>query len=208
MPLPLHAPSTPSAPSTLALRSAAAEAAEANEAGLLARVAAGELPAFEALYRNYHPRLSRFLGRMTRRPALVDELLDDTLMFVWQHAGRFNGRSKVSTWVFAVAYRKALKALAQLDEPVPDDDLPERAEPGPGPEQRLSQGQRLAALMQTLGRLSPEHRAVLALTYFHGMDYREIAEIADCPIDTVKTRMFHARRRLRALLPGGPRDWL
>jgi RNA polymerase sigma-70 factor (ECF subfamily) len=186
----------------------AAPMAEEPEARLLARVALGERPAFEALYRLYHPRLSRFLDRMTRRPGMVEELLNDTMLVVWRRAASYNGRSKVSTWVFGIAYRKALKALHRLDEAVEDDgDEPPAAEHDE-PEQLIGRLQVHALLMKALDGLSAEHRAVVDLTYFHGMGYREIAEVVDCPVDTVKTRMFHARRRLRGLLGGRLEEWL
>jgi len=76
--------------------------------------------AFEQLYRAYHPRLTRFLERLTRRPGLVGELLNDTMLVVWNRAGTYNGRCQVSTWIFAIAYRKAMKALQRWDEPVGD----------------------------------------------------------------------------------------
>jgi len=76
------------------------------------------------------------------------------------------------------------------------------------PEHHLGQRQLNALLMRALAGLSAEHRAVVDLTYFHGMGYREIADIVECPIDTVKTRMFHARRRLRLLLGGRLEEWL
>jgi RNA polymerase sigma-70 factor (ECF subfamily) len=183
-------------------------AGDDGEARLIARVAAGELAAFETLYRLYHPRLSRFLERVTRRPALVDELFNDTMLVVWNQAGRYNGQSKVSTWIFAIAYRKSLKALAALDEAIDDPHADEHEAPGPGPEQQLSLQQLRERLSMALDQLSAEHRAVVALTYVHGMGYREIADIVDCPLDTVKTRMFHARRRLKAMLPGCFGDWM
>ena len=94
------------------------DATERAEVRLLGAIAAGERHAFEMLYRAYHPRLTRFLDRMTRRPALVEEVLDDTMLVVWRRADRYNGRSKVSTWIFAIAYRTALKALQRLDEAI------------------------------------------------------------------------------------------
>jgi RNA polymerase sigma-70 factor (ECF subfamily) len=140
---------------------------------------------------------------MTRRPGMVEELLNDTMMVVWRRADTFNGRCKVSTWVFAIAYRKALKALHQVDDAVEEDERDERAAPAVDePEQQIGQRQLHDVLMRALQGLSAEHRAVVDLTYFHGMGYREIAEVVDCPVDTVKTRMFHARRRLRLLLGG------
>jgi RNA polymerase sigma factor (sigma-70 family) len=186
----------------------AVQGAEGDEVQWLRCIAAGELPAFERLYRAYHPRLTRFLDRVMRRPGLVEEVLNDTLLVVWHGAARYNGTSKVSTWIFAIAYRKALKALQRLDEPLEDDAADERADSGPGPEQQLSRGQLHAVLARALDELSAEHRAVVDLTYFHGIGYREIAQIVACPVDTVKTRMFHARRRLRALLGGRLEDWL
>jgi RNA polymerase sigma-70 factor (ECF subfamily) len=183
--------------------------AEDEEARLIARVCAGDREAFEALYRLYHPRLARFLDRMTRHPALVDELLNDTMLVVWRRAASFNGRSKVSTWVFGIAYRKALKALRQLDDAVEDDRTEEPAESEDAePEHQFGRLQLHALLQRALQGLSAEHRAVVDLTYFHGMGYREIAEVVDCPVDTVKTRMFHARRRLRLLLGGRLEEWL
>jgi RNA polymerase sigma-70 factor (ECF subfamily) len=78
----------------------------------------------------------------------------------------------------------------------------------PGPDAELSHQRLCEALREAMTGLSPEHRAVVDLTYFHGMGYREIAEIVGCPVDTVKTRMFHARRRLKQALPGELTDWL
>jgi len=165
--------------------SVAAVAADAAEAALVARV-----------------------GLMTSRRSVVEEVLNDTMMVVWRRAHTYNGQSKVSTWIFAIAYRTALKALRQLDDPIEEAAFDEQATDAPGPEQRHSDGQTRAALEQALAALSTEQRSVLVLTYFHDLPYAEIAQIVDCPPDTVKTRMFHGRRRLRALLSGELRDWL
>ena len=181
---------------------------ESAETRLIGRVAAGDRRAFEQLYRAYHARLTRFLDRMTRRRAVVEEALNDTMLVVWNRADHFDGSSKVSTWIFAIAYRKALKALQRQDEAVEDEARDERPAPGDGPEQQAENQQVRAQLALALDALSDDHRAVVELTYFHGMGYREIAQIVGCPVDTVKTRMFHARRRLRTLLAGDAEDWL
>ncbi len=179
---------------------------------LVALVCRHELAAFEALYRRYHPRLSRFLQRMLRPSHLVEEVLNDTLFVVWNQAERYNGTSKVSTWVFAIAYRKALKALDRHDEPVEDcADDEDGAQPGDAaatPEARMSLAQLRSAIQRALVQLSPDQRAAVELTYFHGFSYPEIAAIVDCPTDTVKTRMFHARRRLKSQFVGALGDWL
>jgi RNA polymerase sigma-70 factor (ECF subfamily) len=179
-----------------------------DEAGLIEDIARGDLRAFESLYRLYHPRLSRFLGNLLRRPQLVEEVLNDTMMVVWTHPDRFNGTSKVSTWILAIAYRKALKALRRHKDPVEDPDADLRESGEAGPEQLLGQRQVRELLNRAMTGLSADHRAVVDLTYFHEIGYREIAEIMGCPVDTVKTRMFHARRHLKTLLSGRLTDWL
>jgi len=194
------------AAATVDARCASVASADAH---LVHRTAGGDMHAFEQLYRAYHPRLTRFLERLTRRPGLVGELLNDTMLVVWNRAGTYNGRCQVSTWIFAIAYRKAMKALQRWDEPVGDAAADEdRAPPDAEPEQQLAQSQLRALLSGALEGLSAEQRAVVALTYLHGVGYREIAEIVGCPVDTVKTRMFYARRRLKALLGDRLGDWL
>jgi len=179
-----------------------------NERTLLERVKMHDVDAFERLYRIYQPRLARFLINLLMRPHLVEEVLDDTMMVVWQTAGSFRGTSKLSTWVFAIAYRKALKARARWPDPVEDEDRDMRVSNDPGPESELERSRIHDALISAMAKLSAEQRAVVDLTYFHGLNYREIADIVSCPVDTVKTRMFHARRRLKQTLSGTFTDWL
>jgi RNA polymerase sigma-70 factor (ECF subfamily) len=145
---------------------------------------------------------------MLRRPQLVEEVLNDTMMVVWDRAASYNGASKVSTWVFAIAYRKALRALRRVDEPIEDRQAQSRVAPEADPEEQLGRREVQQALLAAMAELSADHRAVVDLTYFHEMGYREIAEIMGCPVDTVKTRMFHARRRLKDLLSGSLTEWL
>lgn len=182
--------------------------ADPHEADLIARVAGRDRRAFEALYRIYHPRLTAFLTRFIRRPDRVEEALNDTLMVVWNRADRYNGESKVSTWVFGIAYRQGLKALSRFDEAVEDTDAETRKSEDRTPEEHLRDRQTRIVLDRAMTHLSVDHRAVVDLAYFHEMGYREIAEIMDCPVDTVKTRMFHARRNLKAQLSGQLVDWL
>lgn len=179
-----------------------------NDAHLIARILDHDVDAFEALYRSYHARLSRFLIKLIHRPTLVEEVLNDTLMVVWERAHTFNGASKLSTWIFAIAYRKAMKALRRQDEPLEDSHAEERPSEDPNPEDMLGRTKAQVLLMDAIAELSPHHRAVVDFTYFHEMGYREIADIMDCPVDTVKTRMFHARRHLKRRLAGELPDWL
>jgi len=179
-----------------------------DERALLERVKAHDVDAFERLYRIYQPRLARFLVNLLMRPHLVEEVLDDTMMVVWQTAGSFRGTSKLSTWVFAIAYRKALKAKARWPDPIEDEAQDTRVSNDPGPDSELQRSRIHEALTSAMARLSADQRAVVDLTYFHGLSYREIAEIVRCPVDTVKTHMFHARRRLKQALSGTLADWL
>jgi len=181
---------------------------DAPDAALVARVARGDIAAFETLYRVYHPRLTRFIGPMTQRRSMIEEVVNDTMLVVWKRADTYNQQCKASTWIFAIAYRTALKALRMQDDPVEDADDEQRPSDGAGPEQQHSDRETRAALARALGALSAEQRCALVLTYFHDLPYGEIAQIVDCPVDTVKTRVFHGRRRLRALLAGEIEDWL
>ncbi|NGZ85040.1 sigma-70 family RNA polymerase sigma factor [Duganella sp. SAP-35] len=171
-----------------------------DEVQLLGRIAAGDKHAFEALYRAYFPRLSRFIGRMTRSAPLIEEVVNDTMLVVWQKAASFDGSCKPSTWVFAIAYRKTLKGLKASDEPIESDAALYEDEAGNQPEQAFGRQQLQHTVAAALDQLPVAQRAVMVLTYYHDMAYADIADIVECPLNTVKTRMFHARHRLKDLL--------
>jgi RNA polymerase sigma-70 factor (ECF subfamily) len=178
------------------------DAVAVDEAQLVRLVAGGDLHAFEMLFRRYIPRLTRFLSRVTRRANLVDEVVNDTMLVVWQKANTFNDSCQVSTWIFAIAYRKALAAIHALDDPIECDFEACQDDGLHDPDTDVLQQELQKALWCALDALTAEQRAVVVLTYYHGLGYGEIAEIMDCPINTVKTRMFYARCRLKTLLAG------
>jgi RNA polymerase sigma factor (sigma-70 family) len=173
-----------------------------DELALLRRVAAKDRKAFEALYHLYYRRLFGYLLKLTRRAEMVEEVLNDVMLAIWKGAASFDGRSRPSTWIFGIAYHKALKALARQ----PQESREETEGPEPvdqeGPESLAVRRELATVLSRALGALSPDQRAVVELTYYYGLAYQEISEIVGCPVNTVKTRMFHARRRLKELLPG------
>ncbi len=172
------------------------EAIAGKELALLDRVRRGDRGAFSELYRLYHPRLYGYLRRLLPIPATVEEVLDDVMLVVWKDARKFRGGAAVSSWIFGIAYRKALTAMrAERRYQAPLDHSADASALTGVSSQHDDWIQ--AALM----RLSSDHRQVVELTYFSGFSYQEIAEIAGCPVNTVKTRMFHARRRLKVLLP-------
>jgi RNA polymerase sigma-70 factor (ECF subfamily) len=173
---------------------------DADDARLLTLVAGGDRQAFERLYHVYFPRLTRFLNRSTHKLQLIEEIVNDTMLVVWTKAPTWDASCKVSTWVFAIAWRTARKAMHGMDESV--DAEPDLIEAGPEsqPERQYALLRQHQAVDAALGALSVEHRTVVQLTYFHDMGYADIAEVMGCPENTVKTRMFHARRRLASLL--------
>ena len=176
---------------------------------LLARVAEKDRAAFQQLYQRYYQRVFGYVYKVMRRPDLVEESVNDTLLAVWQGARSFDGRSRPSTWILGIAHRQALKALTRQRRRDRDGDL-EPSDFAPvesdGPESLAAHRELASTLGRALALLPPEQRAVVELTYFHGCSYPEIAQVLDCPVNTVKTRMFHARRRLRGLL-GGSGVW-
>jgi RNA polymerase sigma-70 factor (ECF subfamily) len=172
----------------------------AREVELIKRVAEGERRAFEELYNLYHRRMARFLTRLTHRYDLAEEVINDTFWVVWRKARDFRGDSQPSTWILGIAYRKARNALrsaaryGQLNLeaeslPLTSSDEPFRAE------------ELRDWLEQALTQLPIEQRLGVELCYELGYSCEEIAAIMGCPVNTVKTRLFHARAKLQKLLP-------
>jgi len=172
---------------------------EGAELELIRGVAAGDRAALESLYRHYHRRLDRFLVRMTRRADVVEEVINETFWIVWQKADQFRGESRVSTWIVGIAYRCALKSLRQHGEnPVDADEHAQEIHSlfDPGAARELNDW-----ISKGLSYLTGVQRTTLELAYGAGHSLEEIAAIMECQVSTVKARMFHARVKLRNLLP-------
>jgi RNA polymerase sigma-70 factor, ECF subfamily len=167
-----------------------------RELDLLHQVVARDRAAFRELYLLYHRRLARFLMRMTARHDLIEEVINDTLWTVWQKAADFRGDSLVSTWIVGITYRRALKALRKSGV----IDSSGSTQPLAAVDDRLADENR-QWLDRALSELPIEQRMVLELSYLLGHSCEEIAQIMRCPVNTVKTRMFHAREKLRRSLP-------
>ncbi len=167
---------------------------------LLSRVMTHDRDAFRELYLVYHRRLSRFLLRLTRRHDLIEEIINDTLWVVWKQAAGFRNESQVSTWIMGIAYRQTLKALRQR-YPVNESNLVDIDEAALIAPDSSSVNETQEWIMQGLKQLSLEQRLVLEFAYDMGHSCEEISEIMSCPVNTVKTRLFHARRKLREILP-------
>jgi RNA polymerase sigma-70 factor, ECF subfamily len=165
---------------------------------LLLAIADGDRRALEELYLGYHRRLARFLSRFTTGYENVEEIINDTFMVVWQNAKSFRNASQVSTWVIGIAYRTALKSLRRQKNHSSNASLDEWPEPTVDP---TSEAEVSEWLSRGMNRLPVEQRLTLELAYNMGHSLEEIAVITECPVGTVKARMFHAREKLRHYLP-------
>ncbi len=183
------------------LRPVPVDVADARDREVLEAVVRGDRVAFDDLYRRFYPRLMEFLARLVGGREAAEEVVNDTMYTVWSSGAAFAGRSRVSTWIYGIAYKKALKrferdrrtateSIGDGMEMISDTDV--LAEADSAQMNRLLDG--------ALAQLSPAHRSVVELTFRMDCSYDEIAEIVGCPVNTVKTRMFHARGHLRRLL--------
>ena len=179
----------------------------AREAELIARVARQDRRAFEELYNLYHRRLARFLTRLTRRYDLAEEIINDTFWVVWRGAGDFRGESQPSTWILGIAYRKARNAFRSAARARARENLSLHSFPLTTEEPARAEELR-DWLAHALNELPVEQRLAVELCYELGHSCEEIAKIMGCPVNTVKTRLFHARAKLQKRLPelSGPRD--
>jgi RNA polymerase sigma-70 factor (ECF subfamily) len=169
-----------------------------RDSALLAAVGTGDRRALEELYLSYHRRLARFLSRFTPRYENVEEIINDTFLVVWQSAQGFRNASQVSTWIIGIAYRTALKSFRRQKNHSGArslEDLPEQTV-DPTVDTELHDW-----LSRGMSRLPLEQRLTLELAYHMGHSLEEIAAITECPVGTVKARMFHAREKLRQFLP-------
>jgi len=155
-------------------------------------------------------RVFRFVVRLVRDESMAEDLISEVFLDVWRQAGRFEGRSAVSTWMLAIARFKALSALRRR----PDEELDEETasaieDPTDDPGTTLEKKDKGAMIRKCLVGLSADHREIIDLVYYHEKSVEEVAQIVGIPENTVKTRMFYARKRLAELLKaaGIERGW-
>ena len=165
---------------------------------LITSIAMGQCEAFQQLYVKYHRRLARFIARMIWRNEDVEEIINDTFMIVWQSAGGYRHASQVSTWIFGIAYRTALKSLRRQRRHTSNVRLEEAPEKTTDPTLEIEMQD---WLIRGLRQLPIDQRLTMRLGYQWGLGLEEIAAITEVPIGTVKTRRFHARSKLRRDLP-------
>src|SRR5471030_2632322 len=177
---------------------------------LIARIAKGDRLAMRVLFARHHVRVYRFVLRLVRNEATAEDLISEVFLDIWRQAGKFEGRSAVSTWMLSIARFKALSVLRKRPEQELDDETAERIEDqADDPETALAKKDKGALLRECLTALSAEHREVIDLVYYHEKSVEEVAGIVGIPEATVKTRMFYARKKLSELLKeqGIDRGW-
>ena len=168
---------------------------------LMARIVNYDRSAMHMLYARHHVRVYRFALRVLRDRALSEDVVSDVFFEVWRSADQFEGRSAVSTWLLGIARLKAFSALKRC----PEEELDERAantveDPADDPASSLERKETDSVLRECLSGLPRGHREVIDLVYFHEKSIAEVAEIVGIPRNTVKTRMFSARKRLATML--------
>jgi RNA polymerase sigma-70 factor, ECF subfamily len=178
-----------------------AAARQSGDVDLINRIAKGDRLAMRALFARHNVYVYRFVLRLVGDEALADDLVSEVFIDVWRNAGRFEGRSQVSTWIMAIARFKALSALRRRKDDELDDaeaaTIPDTAD---DPEIAIQKKDTLAILRACMSHLSRDHREIIDLVYFHEKTVEEAAEIVGVPENTAKTRMFHARKRMSQLL--------
>ena len=190
-----------------ALQAGAAVTVERDD-HLIERLALRDLDAFETFYKTYRPKLRGFILNIVSNEEAVDEVFDDVMMVVWNKIADFEGRSKLSTWVFSIAYRRALKERGKPVEVEYTEAVTEPEVVEGEAERALEEGRTRDRIKTALTKLPSDQGTVVRLAYFEGLSYRDISAVMQCPEDTVKTRMFHARRKLKAALGGTLADWV
>jgi RNA polymerase sigma-70 factor (ECF subfamily) len=176
-------------------------AAASSDEMLIRQIAAGDRSAVRTLFERHHAKVYRFVLRIVRDAALAEDTVSETFIDAWQHAGRYEGRASVSSWLLGIARHRALDAARRRPTESLECDAAQNAvDPARDPEAELGQKDTGVAMRRALAALSREHAEIIDLVYYQEKSIREIAEILGIPENTVKTRMFYARKRLAALV--------
>jgi RNA polymerase sigma-70 factor (ECF subfamily) len=181
--------------------SVAGAANKSSEQTLLERIARGDRDAMRVLYGRFSVQVYRFALRLGADEGTAEDIVSEVFFEVWRHASRFEARSKLSTWLLSIARNKfASKRRRRPTEPLDDDALEVLKDAADGPEAILQKNQTASIVAEALKQLSPAHREIVDLVYYHEKPIDEVADILNIPDATVKTRMFYARKRLAQAL--------
>ena len=183
------------------ISTATQSAHDGSDQALVGAIAAGDRSAMRTLYARHHVRVYRFILRMTNDVSMAEDIVSEVFIGAWRQAGGFKSRSRVSTWLLAIARNRALSALSRRRDEQLDDDFANSVEdPAGDAETRIEIQDRDAVVRNCLSQLSTDHREVIDLVYYHNKTVEAVAEIIQIPKNTVKTRLFYARKCLEKLL--------
>jgi RNA polymerase sigma-70 factor (ECF subfamily) len=181
-----------------------------SDQDLILRVAKGDRLAFRTLYARHNVRVFRFILRFIKDEGQAEDLIGEVFLDVWRQADRFEGRSSVSTWILGMARFKALSSLRKTtDAELDEEKAGAIADDADTPEVVAQKVDKAKAIRRCIDQLSNEHREIVDLVYYQEKSISEVAEIVGIPENTVKTRMFYARKRLQELMQsaGVDRGW-
>lgn len=171
---------------------------------LLARIQAGDEAAFAELYKAHSRKLYAYALRQLGDPAAAEEIVSDTLYEVWRQPAGFRGNAQFGTWLIGIARNKILMWFRARRSDGRHEDIDELADElaseDAGTFDLLAQKQRREGVEHCLGKLSSEHRECVHLVFYEGLSLAEVAQVQACPENTVKTRLFHARQKLKNCL--------
>jgi RNA polymerase sigma-70 factor (ECF subfamily) len=197
--------------SNISTRISTAAPAELSDKALVQLIADEDKRALKLLYVRHHDRVRRFVTRLTGNESTAEEVVNEVFLEVWRHAGQFEGRSQVATWLMSIARFKAIsecrrRSEAQLDE----RSAAVIEDPSDTPATSMHKRERSDILQKCLAKLTPLHREVINRIYYQGQKIEEVAQFTGAPINTIKTRMHHARLRMAELLAeaGVDRAWV
>ncbi|MBR1167675.1 sigma-70 family RNA polymerase sigma factor [Bradyrhizobium sp. DASA03005] len=198
-------------PNVIAINAQASQSIIAAQATsddmLLESIAGGNRTAMHILYCRHNVRVYRFILRIVRDATTAEDLVSQVFLDVWRTAGQFQGRSQVSTWLLSIARFKALTAMRQRRfEDIDQEDVRQIPDDCDTPETSLDRSDTSAILRACVQKLSPAHREIINLVYYHEKSVEEVGQIIGIPQSTVKTRMFYARKQLADLLKGAGVD--
>jgi len=198
-------------PANTSTKFSIANPAELSDKALVHLMADEDKRALKLLYVRHHDRVRRFVMRLTGNESTAEEVVNEVFLEAWRHAREFEGRSQVATWLMAIARFRAISASRRRSEAQLDKGAAAVIEdPSDTPAISMDKRERSDILQKCLAKLTPLHREVINLIYYQGKKVEEVAQFTGAPINTVKTRMHHARSRMAELLAeaGVDRAWL
>ena len=171
-----------------------------NDEPLVKRLAAGDESALNELYEEYGKRMYAYALRLTNDPDKAEDVLQDVLVTVWRKASSYRGEGRFIAWLLGIVHHTSMNAMRHVSIPLSDEMEESLPSPAGSPESQTQQEQQNAWVREGLQSMSPEHRAVLELVFYHGLSLEEVSQVCQCPLGTVKSRLAYARQHLKGIL--------